>query len=649
MTAKTRLAAAAGEQGLRDRALDTLRTFALESILASDEPLRTADLAVHVGRRLEMNLTEDEQGGLASVVRLVLDSDPLFSQANRQWDLALRLGRAEGDRRRPVEKSVEDFIDLIGHPVHSEPVSILVAAVYGRTPDYYAQMIERISPDSKTIFMSADGTVGNRRWLLDTTGEEEDYVLEDNRLTADDIAPLKAVAAKIKAKDPATLAKEIIAASPVPVWNPALQYLVWLRFPSMDGTQLFDDLLADPQLYLERGPAWSTIAIRDAVNNTILSLIRSPEAAAEVVASAVPTDADEMGGIASTTIRVSDEDLDQVFDYMVQDDSRSYRVQELCQQALEAFPGSRTYPAVHASLTSRLKEDTRFQWLGAERFRVAGHVPAEVHVLPEGLNFDDTEYETPEGESDRLVDSREWKYALDEQIREPAVQDVGDDCTTTVVAPVAKLVCSVPLHHYVAGTCYVRNADRSFFASTPDILHLTVLPNSGPKFDVWFNHRLGLLMGLKEWYDSNLPWVGGRFTLSRGEQSDEIRLEYADGREPDMDIPIERLQQLLALRGQAASDLMLLSSIVEQLLRAHPDGMSFVRLFTELNMVRRTRRAELASALSAQRYFTQNPQNAGTWTFDEKRKEKTRTKKKAGPKRPMRGMVDDEDEEFEFE
>ena len=57
--------------------------------------------------RLDIPMSEEEAGGLASVVRLILDSDPRFAHSNRRWDLAMRMGRAEGDRRKPVERSLE--------------------------------------------------------------------------------------------------------------------------------------------------------------------------------------------------------------------------------------------------------------------------------------------------------------------------------------------------------------------------------------------------------------------------------------------------------------------------------------------------------------------------------------------------------------
>src|SRR5687768_17891031 len=119
---------------LRSRALDLLRITILESILESDEPHRTVDAARNAADALDLELSEEELGGLATLARMVLDSDPLFSQSNRQWDLALRMGRAEGDRRKPVERAFEDFIDLVGKPSEITPVVVFASAVYGRMP-----------------------------------------------------------------------------------------------------------------------------------------------------------------------------------------------------------------------------------------------------------------------------------------------------------------------------------------------------------------------------------------------------------------------------------------------------------------------------------------------------------------------------------
>ena len=88
-----------GSETLQERALTYLRLLALESILASEEPLRITDLTRAVIERLHVSFSEEEAGGLAAVLRLTLDSDPRFAQSNRRWDLSMRMGRADADRR----------------------------------------------------------------------------------------------------------------------------------------------------------------------------------------------------------------------------------------------------------------------------------------------------------------------------------------------------------------------------------------------------------------------------------------------------------------------------------------------------------------------------------------------------------------------
>lgn len=636
------------ESNLRARALDAIRGEALLTILESDEPLRTADIARSVAERLDLELTEEETGGLAQIVRMVLDSDPLFSQANRQWDLALRMGRAEGDRRKPVERALMDFFDLIGHPAPVHPVAVLAAAVYGRQPDYYEQMLSRLVESERHFFSVGRGLVGPSRWLVDVSaGDPEDVEwnnFEDDRT----LRALREAASGVEGSDAAEFARALIAKSGG-ADNRALQFLVWLKFPDVDPRALFRLLFRDGSLALERGPLWVPYADHQAVLDAVKALTREPDELNELVASTAPAEEEEIAVLAPTAVRVSDDDLEQVYEFMSQED-RSYRVAELCQQALEAFPGSRTYAGVYESLTNRLKEDSRFAWVGAERFRIAGTIPADITAVPDGLEFDDRVYGAEEeGETERILDPQDWKFNLDEQILHYLVQDVGDDGSPRAVSPPQAITVSPPLHHYVAGTLYLRNSDRGFFPAQPELVQVGL--NAGDqRFEVWVNNRLGVVFGLKEWYDANLPWVGGQFRIERTEQPDEYRLAYSGEVEPLMDLSLDRLQQLLTLRPEAEAGSILLPDLVQRLLKAHPEGVHFATLFTELNVVRRTRRARLASALSSQRFFSQNPQEPGIWSYDEKRAQKVKGKKKGGPRRPMREMYDeDEDEEFEYE
>lgn len=635
------------QDGLRGRALDTIRMHTLEAILSADEPLRTADVGLQVGERLGLNLTGEEQGGLSNLVRMVLDSDPLFSQSNRQWDLALRMGRAEADRRKPVERAIEDFTDLLGHPVEAHPVAVLVASVYGRDTEYYEKMIAQLLGTRPQFFRVHGNRIGITRWLLEITSDEPADIEEDNFADPTVLDPLRKIAEGIKAKDPAEFARLLVEKAGFPVPNRVLQYFTWRAFPDLTPQSLFNALFAHRDAVVERGPAWVTSAGHQEILKEILGLIRRPDEATELVAASAPTEEAEMGGIlAPTTVRVSDEDLEQVLDLMERE-ARSYSVTELCQQALEAFPGSRTYSAVHDSLRTRMREDSRFLWVGFERFRVPGTIPPEVEALPPGMEFDEADYLGEEGaEVDKVVDPRDWKFSLDEQIQHYLVQDLGDDASMPPSAPPTRLASSPPLHHYVAGTRYLRNADRGFFPAEPDLVQVALTLPDGSRFDVWVNNRLKLVFGLKEFYDANLPWVGGSFTIERGEAEGEYRLAYSGDVEPLMDIPLDRLQQLLQLRAEAATEGLPLTEVVMRILKAQTEEIHFVTLFTQVNVVRRTRRAQLASILSGQRFFQQNAQVNGMWHYDEKRAAKA-GKKKGTPKR--REVYNEDDTEFEYD
>lgn len=627
------------EDRLRARALDLLKTTTLEVILASDEPLRTGEVGRRVAEELGLELSEEEQGGLATLTRMVMDSDPLFSQSNRQWDLAMRLGRAEGDKRKPVERAIEDAADLLGHPAEPEPIATFVSAIYGRDTDYYVSMIERLAETRPQFFKVDRHRIGITRWLLDISSDDPEDVEYDNFEDTTVLNRIRGLVQGVDGGDPVAFARGVVEKSGEPVDNRALLFLTWSKFQDLDTETIFSNLYADRGLVLEKGPVWVTQASHDAVIQEILRLSRDPETASEQLAAAVP---EEEAAGSGQSVRVSDDDLDQVYAYMA-GSTRTYRVPELCQQALEAFPGSRTYRAVHESLLNRMREDSRFLWVGWERFRTQGSIPEDVLTLPEGLAFPpDQAYLDEEGEAtDKTVDPRDWKFQLPQQIQHYDVQDVGDDGTAPGTPP-EKLVCSPPLHHYVAGTRYLRHSDRGFFPQDPQLLQPTLVTSEGQRLEIWVNNGLGLIFGMKDWYEnSGLPWVGGKFTIEKSEQPDEYRLVYTGETDEVMDIPLDQLQALLQLRAEAVSESLSLTEITKRILQAVPEGIPFANLFARVNVVRRVRRAQMASILSSQRFFQQSPQTPGIWSYDEKRAQKA--KKKAGPKRPMRGYDEDED------
>jgi hypothetical protein len=635
-----------GQLSARDEAISYLKGLVLDVLLDSPEPLKTVEVARAVMERCGMSAEEHDPttGNFAGLIRLVLDSDPAFLHENRQWDLAARRPRPDADRRRPVERAIEDTLQWIGKPVTPAELAPFIAAIYGRDAEFYEGMLERLAPTRPQFFVAEGGRVGLSRWLVDTSGEDPDEVALDNFEEESEWKPY-APATLPEAENALDFAVALLRAAGQAVPSRPLLYLAWRSFPDVEPQALFNDLIEEKRVALAHGPLWMAADVRAAKLAAVGELTSDAELAASVLATAAPVVEEEAGGApapAAPPVRVAEADLDQVYAYMNKD-LRSFRLSELCQEILESFPGSRTYPAVRDALREQMLADSRFIWVGTERFRLDGTLPDEVVQVPEGLTFDERHY-TDEDEEvvDKILPLERWKHALDEQILHPLVQDLGDDASVRSTAPPAQLRAAPPLHHYIVGTLYLRNDQRGLLPAEPEMAELTLIAPDESRIDVWLNNRLGLLYGLKEWYDANLPWTGGVFTLEATAVPDEFRLNYTGEREPLMDVATERLQQILLLRGQAEGEEITLTEALTRILRGHPHGVSFVTLFTELNIVRRCRRAMVASVLSAHRGFQQRPEEPGLWFFDERRAEKS-SKKSGRPKR-IREIEDTEED-----
>jgi hypothetical protein len=636
-----------GAEARRERAIRTVRDAAFEALLTADTPQRTTDLARAVAERCGLATDENSLGLVAPLVRMVLDRDPAFAHTARQWNLAAREGRTEADRKRPVERTIEELIQSVGHPVAAHEVAPLVAAIYGREAEYYSAMIERMAPTRPQFFVAPMGRVGLSRWLLEVTSDDPTEVELDNFEDPAELAAARAAAGKLDAngsgREPLDLARAIIEAAEAPLSNRAVSFIVWERFRDVEPQALFNDLLVTGPESLRPGPFWESEAAREADRAAIRELAGSPELAQEALEATTPIE--EVSVAAAPVQSVGDDDLEQVYSYMA-NDLRTYRLSELCQEVLESFPGSRNYAAVLGALRERMRADGRFIWVGTERYRLDGTMPDEIDAVPEGLAFDERAFVNDEGESvDKLLPPDRWKHLLEQQVQDPMVQDLGDDDTRPGDTIPEQLRAAIPMHHYVAGTLYVHHQDRPFFPLEPDLVSLDVLIPDGTRHEVWLNNRIGLIYGLKEWYDANLPWTGGVFMLEPTGQPDEYRLTHTGETEPALDIPVDRLQQLLQLRASAESDLMTLTAVLTQILKGQTEGIPFVRLFGEVNVVRRSPRALVASVLSGHRGFQQRPEQPGIWFFDEKRAEKTR--KGTRPKRIVFNEDEDADEDEE--
>ena len=199
----------------------------------------------------------------------------------------------------------------------------------------------------------------------------------DNFADIQELQPARDAAKQSSADGAAPLdyARALLEAADVPLTNRALTYAIWEKFRDIEPLALFNDLLVTLPDALRPGPVWEGTATRETNRAAIRELAASPELAQSALAAAAPVEevvAGTRGAGGSAPVQaVADEDLEQVYNYMA-NDLRTYRLSELCQEVLESFPGSRSYPAVRDALRGRMRSDPRFVWVGTERFRLDG-------------------------------------------------------------------------------------------------------------------------------------------------------------------------------------------------------------------------------------------------------------------------------------
>jgi len=283
--------APSGEVTIRDRAFKYLRDLAFEALLTASEPLKTVDVARVILESNDLNVgtSEDAVGSFAALVRMVLDGDRAFLHTQRQWDLLARQPRTDADRRRPVERAIEDTLEMIGHPARPEVVAPFISAVYGREPLYFQQMLERLAPTRPQFFTSAGGRVGLTRWLLDMESEEVEDVIFDNFEDTAELEAFRSAVAEVEpGEDAVSYARALIGHAHGPAPNKPLNFLVWTHFSDVEPQALFNDLAGRADVRMVRGPAWVTEESQAELREAIRDLMNDPELAAAVSATAPP-------------------------------------------------------------------------------------------------------------------------------------------------------------------------------------------------------------------------------------------------------------------------------------------------------------------------------------------------------------------------
>jgi hypothetical protein len=591
------------------------------------------------------------------VVRRILSDSPRFITVERMWDLSARYL----DKSRPTERNLIEVIEAAGKPLSIIEMATELSAVYERGAEVYLQLVHKVVRNEKTYFQTKGDIYGLFSWLPLVDADEIEDVLFDNNLTPAVLAPYEEASKKAdwSLVRYAEATRQIVSAAGHPVPHRLLGVLAWMALKDKyDPRKHLVACLADTNLVWitsRNGGRWITRAEADRLEGILEArsialageeqddgvgnghaVLPEVEATPEPVAPEKPVAVAEpeptMPVVAPTPeptpvpapLNVSDEDI-KAIEQIIVDRAAPMEATELLALQYEVVPGDPSFKSDMETLEVRLKNDDRFLYVGAGRFREPNSLPLFVYSIPEFLSFPDLQFVSMDGEiMDEEIEDEGFVGTLRQELINPLVQDAGDDegaYTGSESPDTPSLRLVVKAHHKEIGTFPLAQVPDGFFPTDALVLEIAVKDPNGETHSVIVNNAERLAFNFFGLYEFLTADSGGVFYLHRTARPYEFRFEPSPENDPQVYVTPARMSELLALREQAdESGDMATFDIACEVLAHYPKGLDFVQIMTEVNIVRRVTRRKLASILSNYFCFVQKP-GQPLWRFDAKKRD----------------------------
>lgn len=561
----------------------------------------------------------DMEGVTMRLVRNVVAGDDRFENVDRRWASSVRYG----DTRRPLERVILDIMQSAGVALPLDTLAQELAQTMGRVAEYYEQALPRVFSDKEKFFMTADGRYGSAAWLLLPTAEDEADVVFDNFLSEEQVEEYSKLcpAAKWDAETmmdtAAALAKD--CKEPVPVKILALFAWRELR-DDFDPVEFYSKVLADDRLLvLSDQKVYSSAVVKD-FTKTIAKI------AEEVAALPMEPEEEEAEG----PVVVTDTDKEEIIAMIL--DRGSASAEDLLDAVLEVSPEESAYAGALESLGEALKDDERVMWVGGTRWSKMVEFPDEIREIPSSLIVQPVPvYETPEGDVyDQILEIEGFEGDLKTAIYDPLAEDVTDeDPALTEYQPNGDSQrCVLKYHHKTEGTFPLCQINPDFFGAEPEIIPI-VLMDEGKRKTAYVNNTTRLIYGLKDLFASITEPSGAVFYIEKTAKPGEFRFRFDGEVDEQLGIEIARSLELLDLKSRYESQEMPVFDVITEILQQTRQGVTFPRLVTEVNIVRRCSRLLVASILSSYHAFHARGKS-GLWQYDEKKRSQgfNKTKRK---------------------
>ena len=580
-----------------DLALRYAGDLMYKALVEAGHPLKASEAARGAGR--------DEIDGKLARVALSTDKTHFTANKDRKWTLWTRFL----NNRETLDNNLRRILNTFGQPIRLTHLAQELNAVYGRPAEIYEDTLARLLRDGQRYFRLNGDFVAPKEWLLNFEPGDDDETLFENFLSDEDVFPFEAEAVKagLNGASPKAAA-EFLDAVGQPVKNKALQFLAWKA-----DKETFDSMAFYRGLFLDSGAA----ALSD---GTWIGPQTAEKLAAHFPALAeqeVSENAEDEAQEAAQPLAIDEAGRDALAQAVLDGEGTSFATR-LLEDTFDITSDDRTYSEDLQSVVLALAQDDRVLWVGGDRFRPQGTIPAYVFGVPFLLEIPTTSHFDAEGaQVDMMLEDDGFDGGLDREITNPLAQDVLDEEPVALPDPnpPSNARAVIKYHHKQIGTLPLCLFPSGFFPAEPAILETEFSLPGGQKAQVWVNNETRLLYGLIDWFQSIPIDSGATFTLER-QAPDRFLVNYNDESEPTMFISRNRVNELLALQEKVEAEDLPTYDIIREIMEHYRKGIEFLTLLTEVNIVRRVTRRMVASILSEYHcYF----QRGGAWVYDAKK------------------------------
>lgn len=579
---------------------------AIQALWNEGEGKRTKDLSVIDGLEIFIGLTR----------QILFKCEHLVLQ-RKAWNFRWR----QEAKSAPLGGLVTKILTLKGVPLRPEEIASILAPWRHQPVDVLEKAISSflMSRSGTSFFTTDDGRYGLSEWLPKVEGLSLDEAISQAFWQREQFAEWLLSLVDLK-PDPSETAKAILDAAQMPLSHSELLLILWAKSSvQLELLSTITQLLSAEGLQVLSLGYWVTEEGKEKAKEILLQ--QSEELRQQIQQRVKSIEAKKLQQLLSST-----EELTTDLGPEVEDEVASWletqpypaSLLKIAEQVLEVLPTDPDYEQSLRSLFAMLSSEDRFVNLGGQFWWLKSKVPSHIYEVPPVLIPPPPALpEDLSGQVDLVLPFEAIDNDLMRFIEDPNYEEVGE--TEAVLPqepkPSKRINIAVTFPHLQAGTLKIRRIDIPFFQSSPPVQFLRVTDDEQNELGLWVNLSIGLCFGLSEWYQERKVRVGGIVRLERA-KGRAVKLIWTGRYDKWLHIPNPRFKELLQFAAHETVRKAPLITLVQSILTQHPQGVHFLRLWSELNVLRRTTKAMLASILCAYPMFARVPNMDGFWTLD---------------------------------